>query len=533
MSNTFNTTPANWQGVDDVPTAGSDNLIKSGGVESELYKKVDKDGTATLISDQSDEFVVADENGNIMAKIDEDGIDAVNIRQINTSIEQLETDVSEKIDKESPNIIISDDSDTCYFTDENGYVMAKIDEDGIHSVKSSSLELFSVGDSLSESGQWQEKVSEVLGVSFDNSKNANASYPTSIGGTLMFTKWEYGNLEYTGMARAMNLSQYLNAESEGVVILECVNDFTEATNLSDTQENPAITSGTIDDKPFMLTQIINKSESSALDVSLLNSIAVEDRKYGTAIKISAGSSQGYKVSVNSVANQSGNIIINMNSSHNHNTFTIAVSTSDTAAQIAKKIGEVNYADWSTKVVDNEVEFYCYVSGGDFTVNAGTTGVSITKTSAAVSVPKYYVFKGDSLIDWSDTTKWHGINTISFYSAWKGIINYINTNFPKIRLFVLILPEMNMTPSEFKNSDGTYDMDAYMSQRWVQCRRLVSEAQRTIAKRYNIPIIDLEDNIGVNIGNYSQYYYDNNTHPKDAGYELWGNIIGGELKKYIN
>lgn len=32
MSDTFNTTPANWQGVDDEPTAGSDNLVKSGGV---------------------------------------------------------------------------------------------------------------------------------------------------------------------------------------------------------------------------------------------------------------------------------------------------------------------------------------------------------------------------------------------------------------------------------------------------------------------------------------------------------------------
>lgn len=32
MSDTFNTTVANWQGVDDVPTAGSNNLVKSNGV---------------------------------------------------------------------------------------------------------------------------------------------------------------------------------------------------------------------------------------------------------------------------------------------------------------------------------------------------------------------------------------------------------------------------------------------------------------------------------------------------------------------
>lgn len=36
MSTTFNTTPSNWQGVDDVPTVGSSNLVTSGGVASEL-----------------------------------------------------------------------------------------------------------------------------------------------------------------------------------------------------------------------------------------------------------------------------------------------------------------------------------------------------------------------------------------------------------------------------------------------------------------------------------------------------------------
>ena len=36
MSNSFNTTVANWQGVDDVPTIGSNNLVKSGGVAEEL-----------------------------------------------------------------------------------------------------------------------------------------------------------------------------------------------------------------------------------------------------------------------------------------------------------------------------------------------------------------------------------------------------------------------------------------------------------------------------------------------------------------
>ena len=36
MSDSFNTTVTDWQGVDDVPTAGSDNLVKSGGVDDRI-----------------------------------------------------------------------------------------------------------------------------------------------------------------------------------------------------------------------------------------------------------------------------------------------------------------------------------------------------------------------------------------------------------------------------------------------------------------------------------------------------------------
>ena len=39
MSDTFNTTLANWQGIDDEPTDGSNNLVKSGGVKQALDKE--------------------------------------------------------------------------------------------------------------------------------------------------------------------------------------------------------------------------------------------------------------------------------------------------------------------------------------------------------------------------------------------------------------------------------------------------------------------------------------------------------------
>jgi hypothetical protein len=47
MSDTFNTTPANWQGVDDEPIVGSDNLVKSGGVSAIVL-----DATKSIVEDK-------------------------------------------------------------------------------------------------------------------------------------------------------------------------------------------------------------------------------------------------------------------------------------------------------------------------------------------------------------------------------------------------------------------------------------------------------------------------------------------------
>lgn len=44
MADSFNTAVANWQGVDDEPTAGSNNLVKSGGVANKLAELGDKVG---------------------------------------------------------------------------------------------------------------------------------------------------------------------------------------------------------------------------------------------------------------------------------------------------------------------------------------------------------------------------------------------------------------------------------------------------------------------------------------------------------
>lgn len=61
MANTFSTTVADWQGVDDEPTTRSNNLVKSGGVEKRLY---DIDGLSTYVDKKgiNAQGVISDNN---------------------------------------------------------------------------------------------------------------------------------------------------------------------------------------------------------------------------------------------------------------------------------------------------------------------------------------------------------------------------------------------------------------------------------------------------------------------------------------
>ena len=63
MSDSFNTTVSNWQGVDDKPTAGSDNLVKSRGVYAEISKldKLSQEYTSSQIAIRTFENVLQGE----------------------------------------------------------------------------------------------------------------------------------------------------------------------------------------------------------------------------------------------------------------------------------------------------------------------------------------------------------------------------------------------------------------------------------------------------------------------------------------
>lgn len=171
MTTYFSTSKMDWQGVDDEPTAGSDNLVKSGGVKEELRKKVNViNDSESKLTDNSDGFYFTDKSGNVIAKITDNGLQAIkflnkdggeidetyneikeDIARLNETDNEIKeelvlnkTDVDNRlteiektkvsIDNNHSETKILDNSDGFYFTDKNYNIIAKITDNGLQSI---------------------------------------------------------------------------------------------------------------------------------------------------------------------------------------------------------------------------------------------------------------------------------------------------------------------------------------------------------------------------------------------------------------
>ncbi len=109
------------------------------------------------------------------------------------------------------------------------------------------------------------------------------------------------------------------------------------------------------------------------------------------------------------------------------------------------------------------------------------------------------------------------NTNTVYGAWQSAIEYILTNYPDKKIFVVI-PAI-----AWRNvSDTVFPYDR-------------AEVKKNVAELYNLPYCDLYKTLGINIINRDYYYADNvettnwHLHFNDYGNE----IVGMLLAAYIN
>lgn len=134
-------------GVDDEPTAGSDNLVKSGGVKEAIDKKTAQISHETLSSDNEEKIEVKDSNGNTTATLTPEYSNFKNLKSNNKDVlteddvtgfatkQYVDDNLAEKqnvISEISEETLQSDNEELIQVKLKNGTIVLVIDKDGIH-----------------------------------------------------------------------------------------------------------------------------------------------------------------------------------------------------------------------------------------------------------------------------------------------------------------------------------------------------------------------------------------------------------------
>ena len=159
MATAWSSAVNDWQGVDDEPTSGSSNLVKSGGVceyvenkqnalkneyiDVKVNSRVKKDNNEdTVIRDATNEFVVCDSAGRVVFKINSDGatLNSIKINEIlsvlygNSNKTITSFDSAGMHSKHVNSEYVEYDDDTFVICDGSGNVIFKVDATGVHSI---------------------------------------------------------------------------------------------------------------------------------------------------------------------------------------------------------------------------------------------------------------------------------------------------------------------------------------------------------------------------------------------------------------
>lgn len=516
-------------------------------VESKIAEIAEK-LKAIITTDSEDTFYIVDASGNVIGKFDSTGLSTTDVHLLKDgNLTSLLAALSAKVDKVEGkelsdnnftdelkalveqgggNANIIDQRVELYVTDSNGYVIMKVDNDGVHSVDFISGEknvgkplsqftLYTIGDSLSTGGYWQAKVNEKTGIQFDNAKNVGNT-PTSAGGTITG-----GGGSLNALWRTKNLIDggYITDGGENeIVIIECVNDLSADVQFDNTAH------------AVIPTEPIGQYNWSDWGSTLLASIPSEKRAINACLKLLSTGMNGKNLAITTLPTREGDVTLTITtSSLGTNSYSIHVTPSDTLSTILEKILEYDYAGVTDALADDgqSVDF---ASPSNVTfADTGNTGmrVTITETTSAKSSTMFY-FIGTSVSQWTDTSAWLDGNNFTFSAGYKSVIELLLNTYPKLKIVLAAFPALAATPSEYLLPNGNYDTAAFYNSTRMQNNRKLRDALIDVGKYYNIPVIDVFGNIGITINNYSAYYHNMNVHPKQEGYAKIGDIVATRL-----
>lgn len=200
-----------------------------------------EDYTVRSDDDIEDTLYLVDSNGNIICKIDKDGIHSTKFNSPTLAL----------------NDVLSEYDDKFYITDDQGNVIFKADKDGVAGLNLGSgvdkssrykgMKLISIGDSLSSHDKWQKWLVEWFGFTFDLDENINGKdghAPTAKGGTAVFP-----NSNDSIYIRSLDAHYYEDIENGTVIFVYAgQNDVPHFGSATTVQKSNF---GTINDVPYL------------------------------------------------------------------------------------------------------------------------------------------------------------------------------------------------------------------------------------------------------------------------------------------
>lgn len=384
-------------------------------------------------------------------------------------------------------------------------------------------EFFSLFDSLGESGTWQDYLVHLSGMFFEQEKNFNTYSPISYGGS---TTGVYGDV--CGMTRAKNLVNLSKERNVDYLFIENINDINYVSG--------GIISGNINDKPWFNTntyQIQINGLSSYSDVvnywndnfaTILDNIDINERQLGTSILIPYKKDyNATRLIINNKAINDGNITINIGGKK----YGISVTKEMSTEEIINLMIQYNYGPgWDDyKESANSIILSYYKDyTGNISIDTNNTGIKYSKEYTNAITQYCLCFTGENIEqDWCDKSKW--TTTISLYSQYKGLLEYLLKNLPSTKIYWFIPTDYNIDFNKLPlRPNGSIDLDTFNNlPRQINMTALF-KCQKEVAKYYSIPILDMREESGINIYNAQHFYNSNNVHPKLEGYQRWAETI---------
>ena len=487
------------------------------------------------------ELTICDGSGNVVCRIDKDGVKAPNILNVEKSLGNMKSSYEDKL----------------IICDKQGNIICNITKNGIESPNIQVIEeklndktpqtwltgknIFVYGDSLSAGGNWMKVLAKLTGANFDQTINdgtnkLNKGKPISWGGTQTYG---YNDDNSAGTQRAKNLVELSKKVRVDVLFIQNVNDanslascYTEGEYTYEVQherlfsEAPQFPEECVTNEQVFLTadEAINDFKNN-----IIARIGDTPRSHGMMYRFRYGAnSTKLKITGKATANGTFNVIIN------GSTYGCAVTTEMSINEICDKIVEYDYPNYTdTKNSDGSVSFIDLQDNTpDVNYDANGTGITAEISSEQKSGTDFRVYGGydygdEEFGNASNWKYWYELGTM--YSKYKGLIEYLQSNLPETKIFFIISPSISTnfsSPSdEVSYPDGTLDMTRLIH----KANRALTEIQRDVAEFYGIPIIDVGKEWGISYFNaYPKYYGDNNVHPKDEGYSVWGETVARSL-----